>query len=141
MVKSKSMVSSIGSLRDDSQCGTWRASRLVVLTYSPFSPTPSCDSSYTRPTKEVSKTRKAFETPHALQAGDSLELLSSIAARLQRCFLLHRHILEFAPKSYCASTGGYRFAFCLSIVLYGTYISMPDGRGATAPCARTARGD
>src|SRR5438876_4766275 len=32
--------SSIGSLRDDFQCGTWRASRLVVLTYSPFSPTP-----------------------------------------------------------------------------------------------------
>jgi hypothetical protein len=34
-----------------------------------------------------------------------LELLSSVAARLQRCFLLHRHMLEFAPESYCASTG------------------------------------
>src|SRR2546429_219133 len=43
-----------------------------------------------------------------LKTGDSLELLSSIAARLQRCFLLHGHMLEFAPKSYCASTGGYR---------------------------------
>src|SRR5437016_9664911 len=29
-----------------------------------------------------------IETPHALQAGDALELLGSIAARLQRCFLL-----------------------------------------------------
>jgi len=49
-----------------------------------------------------------LEDSPRLKAGDSLELLCDIAARLQRCFLFRRHVLGLALKSYRVSTDYHR---------------------------------
>ena len=49
-----------------------------------------------------------LEDSPRLKAGDSLELLCDMAARLQRCFLFRRHVLGLALKSYRVSTDYHR---------------------------------
>src|SRR5205823_10843633 len=49
-----------------------------------------------------------LEDSPRLKAGNSLELLCYIAARLQRCFVFRRHVLGLALKSYRVSTDYHR---------------------------------
>lgn len=60
------------------------------------------------PRDSLLKEIRPFEDSPRLKAGDSLELLCDIAARLQRCFLFRRHVLGLALKSYRVSTDYHR---------------------------------